>query len=85
LDPHPTDYRVRMKVSPQAREHNPTLPAYWEARAIVTISRHGRRRILLTSLLDGKAWPAEEIAEQYQDRWRIETSYRELKQEMLGD
>ncbi|NHR08880.1 transposase, partial [Chromobacterium haemolyticum] len=29
LDPHPTDYRVRMKVSPQAREHNPTLPAYW--------------------------------------------------------
>lgn len=85
LDPHPTDYRVRMKVSPQAREHNPTLPAYWEARAIVTISRHGRQRILLTSLLDGKAWPAEEIAEQYQDRWRIETSYRELKQEMLGD
>lgn len=85
LDPHPTDYRVRMKVSPQAREHNPALPAYWEARAIETVSRHGRRRILLTSLLNGKAWPAKEIAEQYQDRWRIETSYRELKQEMLGD
>lgn len=85
LDRHPTDYRVRMKVSPQAREHNPTLPAYWDARAIVTLSRHGRRRILLTSLLDSKAWPAKEIAEQYQDRWRIETSYRELKQGMLGD
>jgi hypothetical protein len=85
LDPHPTDYRVRMKVSPQAREHNPALPTHWEARAIETVSRHGRRRILLTSLLDAKAWPAKEIAEQYQERWRIETSYRELKQGMLGD
>ncbi|OHX18365.1 transposase [Chromobacterium amazonense] len=84
LDLHPTDYRVRMKVSPQAREHNPTLPLYWEARAIETISRHGHRRILLTSLLDTQAWPAKELAEQYQERWRIETSYRELKQEMLG-
>lgn len=84
LDDHPSDYRVRMKVSPQAREANPGLPAYWEARAIETLSRHGRRRILLTSLLDSKAWPAKEIAEQYQERWRIETSYRELKQDMLG-
>jgi len=85
LDAHPTDYRVRMKVSPQAREHNPGLPSHWEARAIETVSRHGRRRILLTSLLDAKAWPAKEVAEQYRERWRIETSYRELKQEMLGD
>ena len=46
---------------------------------------HGRRRILLTSLLDAKAWPAKEIAAQYQERWQIETSYRELKQDMLGD
>lgn len=85
LDSHPTDYRIRMKVSPQAREHNPALPAYWEARAIETVSPQGRRRILLTSLLDRNAWPAKDIAQQYQDRWRIETSYRELKQDMLGD
>lgn len=85
LDGHPSDYRVRMKVSPQARASNPALPMYWEARAIEAVSRHGRRRILLTSLLDAKAWPAKEIAEQYQERWRIETSYRELKQDLLGD
>lgn len=85
LDSHPTDYRVRMKVSPQAREHNPALQSYWDARVIETVSRHGRRRLLLTSLLDAKAWPAKEIAAQYQERWNIETSYRELKQEMLGD
>ena len=85
LDAHPNDYRVRMKVSPQARKANPELPMYWQARAIETLPRHGKRRILLTSLLDAKAWPAHEIAQQYQQRWRIETSYRELKQDMLGE
>lgn len=84
LDPHPTDYRVRMKVSPQARKAEPSLPEFWEARAIETVSRHGKRRILLTSLTDTKAYPARDIAEQYEERWRIETSYRELKQELLG-
>lgn len=84
LDQTPDDYRVRMTVSQQARAANPDLPAFWEARAIETISRHGRKRILLTSLMDAKAYPAREIVQQYQERWRIETSYRELKQEMLG-
>lgn len=84
LDKHPTDYRVRMKVSPQARKACPALPSHWEARAIEIVSRHGQRRILLTSLLDAKAWPAKEIAQQYEQRWHIETSYRELKQAMLG-
>ncbi len=81
----PTDYRVRMKVSPQARERCPNLPEYWEVRAIETLSSNGRKRVLLTSLLDSVAYPAKEIAQQYNERWHIETSYRELKQEMLGD
>ncbi|WP_306770614.1 transposase [Pantoea sp. 18069] len=38
------DYRVRMKVSPQAHKANPQLPEYWEARAIETISTRGQRR-----------------------------------------
>lgn len=84
LDASPTDYRVRMKVSPQARQAEPDLPAFWEARAIETTTRHGKRRILLTSLMDTKAYPAREIVHQYEERWRIETSYRELKQELLG-
>ncbi len=66
LDSHPSDYRVRMKVSPQAREQNPALPTHWEARAIETVSRHGRRRILLTSLLDAKDWPP---AKEYEWSW----------------
>lgn len=85
LEEGATDYRVRMKVSPQARERRPELPEYWEARAIETVSRHGHKRILLTSLLDVEQYPAKEIAQQYSTRWEIETSYRELKQGMLGD
>lgn len=84
LDEHPTDYHVQMKVSPQARKANSELPEYWQARAIETISKQGKRRILLTSLVDKKAWPAKEIALQYDRRWHVELSYRELKQEMLG-
>lgn len=84
LDQTRGDYRVRMAVSPQARAADPDLPAFWEARAIETTGKHGRKRILLTSLMDAEAYPAGEIVRQYEERWRIETSYRELKQEMLG-
>ena len=84
LDQTAGDYRVRMKVSAQARQAEPGLPAYWEARAIETTTRHGQKRILLTSMMDTKAYPAKDIVHQYEERWRIETSYRELKQELLG-
>lgn len=84
LGDDPSDYLVQMKVSPQARKANPLLPEFWQARAIETVSARGQRRILLTSLLDAKRWPAQEIAQQYEQRWRIESSYRELKQELLG-
>ena len=78
------DCRVRMKVSPQARRQNPALPSHWEARAIETLSRTGKRRTLLTSLMDA-TYPAKELVERYNERWRIEVSYRELKQSLLGE
>ncbi len=78
------DYRVRMQVSPQARQQNPALPSHWEARAIETLSRTGKRRTLLTSLMDG-AYPAAELVARYNERWRIEVSYRELKQSLLSE
>ena len=85
LEANERDYRVRMKVSPQARAKRPELPEYWEARAIEVLSKQGTKRVLLTSLLDRANYPAAEIAEQYNQRWRIESSYRELKQSLLGD
>jgi hypothetical protein len=80
----PDDAIVQMKVSPQARAKHPELPGTWQARAIRTILPNGRERILLTSLMDRRRFRASDIAACYLRRWEIETSYRELKQTMLG-
>ncbi len=37
---------------------------------------------LVTTLLDEKAYPREELARLYQQRWRVETNLRHLKQTM---
>lgn len=76
---------VRMRVSPQARAKAPHLPEHWTARAVRMVSANGKERILLTSLLDRRRFKADQLAECYRRRWEIETSYRELKQSMLGD
>lgn len=79
------DCLVRMRVSPQARAKAPHLPEYWTARAVRIASANGKERILLTSLLDQRRFKAGDLAACYRRRWEIETSYRELKQSMLGD
>lgn len=81
----PEDCRVRLRISPQARAKVPELPETWEARAIRVESASGQSRILLTSLFDRRRFKAHDIAECYRRRWEIETSYRELKQAMLGE
>ncbi len=78
------DATVRMRVSPQARKKCPALPEFWEARAIRTIDARGRERVLLTSLSDRRRFKPADIVACYERRWQIETSYRELKQSMLG-
>jgi hypothetical protein len=78
------DAIVRMKVSPQARAKCPELPEFWEARAITVIDQQARKRVLLTSLRDRRRYRPTDIAACYDRRWGIETSYRELKQTMLG-
>lgn len=78
------DAIVRMAVSAQARKNWPELPEYWEARAVVTADAQGRERLLLTSLTDRRRFRAADLAACYEKRWGIETSYRELKQTMLG-
>ena len=79
------DCLVRMRVSPQARAKAPELPEHWTARAVRMVSANGKQRVLLTSLLDRRRFKAEALAECYRRRWEIETSYRELKQSMLGE
>jgi len=75
---------VAMRVSPQARLKCPSLPEVWHARAITVIDQRARKYVLLTSLFDCLRYKAADIAACYARRWHIETSYRELKQTMLG-
>ncbi len=49
-----------------------------------TIDARGRERVLLTSLGDRRRFKPADIVACYERRWQIETSYRELKQSMLG-
>lgn len=81
----PEDCRVRLRISPQARAKAPDLPEAWEARAIRVESANGQSRVLLTSLFDRRRFRAQDLADCYRRRWEIETSYRELKQSMLGE
>ena len=83
-DEHGDDFTVRMRVSPQARAKCAELPEYWEARAITVVDEQGRKRVLLTSLRERRRYKPMDIANFYTRRWGIETSYRELKQTMLG-
>jgi len=84
LEGDANDGLVEMAVSWQARQLNPALPATWQARVFRYALPDGRTKIFLTSLLDRQAFPARELGACYALRWRIETSYRELKQTMLG-
>ena len=79
-----TDCTVRMRVSPQARAKCAALPEFWEARAITIVDQQARKRVLLTSLRDRRRYKCADIVNCYERRWGIETSYRELKQTMLG-
>lgn len=75
---------VEMDVSSQARKNDPALPRTWRARALRVEGDKGKFSYLLTSLLDRKKFKAKEIIAYYALRWRIETSYREIKHSMMG-
>jgi len=78
------DALVKMRVSPQARKKCPSLPEYWIGRLVKALDSQGRQRLLLTSLTDRRRFKAIDIVACYERRWQVETSYRELKQTMLG-
>lgn len=79
----PGDDLVEMQVSSEARRQDPSLPQTWRMRAIRYTRRGFPPQILLTSMLDPKAFPSKEIAALYHERWEIELGYDEVKSEML--
>jgi Insertion element 4 transposase N-terminal/Transposase DDE domain len=78
------DGLVEMTVSDAARKKDPSLPKTWRARALRVVDAKGKISYLLTSLTDRKAYKAADLIACYSRRWRIETSYRELKHSMMG-
>ncbi|TWY24623.1 IS4 family transposase, partial [Serratia marcescens] len=60
------DRLLKMKVSPQARKQNPSLPEYWYARA-VSYELNGVEKTVLTSL-PADRYPAKAVAELYHCR-----------------
>ena len=82
------DFVAKLKIGDAYRRRNPELPKYITARFIkTTASVRGRSREiwLVTSLLDAAQYPADEIAELYLQRWRIETLFRQFKVNLSSD
>jgi hypothetical protein len=79
----PGDEIVELKVTWQARQHEPNLERTWRARAIRYQRKGFPPQVLLTSLLDPVQYPRGELAALYHERWEIELGYDEVKTEML--
>lgn len=79
-----SDGLVEMAVSAAARKLDAALPKTWRARALRMTDGQGKVSYLLTSLTDKATFKAAELIRCYSRRWRIETSYRELKHSMMG-
>jgi hypothetical protein len=77
------DDLVELETSSEARKQNPELPKTWTMRAIGYRRRGFRPQMLLTSLLDPKAFPAEELRELYHERWELELGFDEVKTDLL--
>jgi hypothetical protein len=77
------DELVEMTVSGEARKLDPTLPTTWTMRTIRYRRKGFATQTLLTSLLDHRRYPANEIVSLYHERWEIELGYNEVKRVML--
>ena len=77
------DELVTFTVSREARRKDPTLPKQFHARAIRYQRKGYQPQLLLTSLLDEKRYPADEVRALYHERWEIELGFGEIKTDML--
>jgi hypothetical protein len=77
------DWMVEMNVSAAARKKDDSLPSTWVARAVRYHRKGFRPSLLLTSLVDAEAYPAEDLALLYHERWELELGFDEIKTELL--
>ncbi|MCQ3032970.1 IS4 family transposase [Pseudomonas syringae] len=79
----PGDWLVQLTVSRDAHRQRDDLPKHWQAR-LIEYSIEGKARRYLTSMIDAKRYPANEVAAHYNERWEIELGFREIKQNLLN-
>ena len=77
------DELVEFTVSNEARRKDPSLPTHFDARAIRYQRKGYRPQLLLTSLVDDKLYPADELRSLYHERWELELGFGELKTDLL--
>jgi hypothetical protein len=77
------DHLVEITVPRQAGRVHPKLPETLQLRAIRYQRRGFRPQILLSSLLDPVAYPANEIGALYHERWELELGFDEIKTHTL--
>lgn len=77
------DTLVEIVLSPATRKAQPNLPEVIIARAIKYQRKGFRKSTLLTSLLDARSYPADELVALYHERWELELGYDEIKTHML--
>ena len=83
IDLGPGDELVEICLSAASRRKYPGAPRKIQLRVISYQVEGWPKRRLITSLLDHKQYPAEEVADLYHERWEIELGYGELKTTML--
>ncbi len=84
----PDDFVGRLNLCKLHRRQDPSLPTHLRVRFLRAVLRiRGRRQAIwfVTSLLDPRRYPADEIIALYAGRWRIETVFRDLKITLAAD
>lgn len=79
----PGDELAEIRVTATTRKAHPELPETLRIRVIRYRRAGFKTRILVTSLLDPKLYPAREVAELYHERWELELAYDEIKTQTL--
>lgn len=82
------DFIGRLNINKIYRRKDPSLPGWIEVRFIKASLRiRNRHQVVwfVTSLLDAKRYPAQEVVDLYARRWRIETLFREVKINLSAD
>ncbi len=78
------DELVELELSSYTRRLHPELPHVWVVRAIHYQRKGFQPSTVLTSLVDAKAYPADELVGLYHERWELEIGYDEIKTHMLA-